>query len=44
MSAVVDLHEDRRDALLLIKVLDLGYADEAEVGGCAIATTRSRVA
>ncbi|MGH4026651.1 MAG: sigma-70 family RNA polymerase sigma factor [Pseudonocardiaceae bacterium] len=41
---VAGLDPDRRDAFVLTQVLDLGYAEAAEVCGCPVGTIRSRVA
>lgn len=38
------LDPDRRDAFVLTQVLDLSYAEAAEVCGCPVGTIRSRVA
>jgi len=38
------LDTDRRDALILTQVLELSYAEAAEVCGCPVGTIRSRVA
>ncbi len=38
------LEPDRREAFVLTQVLDLGYAEAAEVCGCPVGTIRSRVA
>lgn len=38
------LDSDRRDALMLTRVLGLSYAEAAEVCGCPVGTIRSRVA
>jgi RNA polymerase sigma-70 factor, ECF subfamily len=45
LRALVDgLEVERREAFVLTQVLDLGYAEAAEVCGCPIGTIRSRVA
>lgn len=41
---VAGLDPDRRDAFVLTQILDLGYAEAAEVCGCPVGTIRSRVA
>lgn len=41
---VADLEPDRRDAFILTQVLDLSYADAAEICDCPVGTIRSRVA
>lgn len=41
---VADLDPDRREAFVLTQVLDLSYAEAADVCGCPIGTIRSRVA
>ncbi|HEY2764999.1 MAG TPA: sigma-70 family RNA polymerase sigma factor [Pseudonocardiaceae bacterium] len=41
---VAGLETDRRDAFVLTQVLDLSYAEAAEVCGCPVGTIRSRVA
>lgn len=38
------LDPDRRDAFVLTQVLDLSYAQAAEICGCPVGTIRSRVA
>ncbi|MGH3941015.1 MAG: sigma-70 family RNA polymerase sigma factor [Pseudonocardiaceae bacterium] len=38
------LDPDRRDAFVLTQVLDLTYAEAAEICGCPVGTIRSRVA
>jgi RNA polymerase sigma-70 factor, ECF subfamily len=38
------LDADRRDAFVLTQLLDLSYAEAAEVCGCPVGTIRSRVA
>lgn len=38
------LDRDRREAFVLTQLLDLGYAEAAEVCGCPVGTIRSRVA
>jgi RNA polymerase sigma-70 factor (ECF subfamily) len=43
-TLVNDLDVDRRDAFVLTQVLDLSYAEAAEVCDCPIGTIRSRVA
>jgi RNA polymerase sigma-70 factor, ECF subfamily len=43
-ALVNDLDADRRDAFVLTQVLDLSYAEAAEVCDCPIGTIRSRVA
>lgn len=43
-ALIDDLAPDRREAFVLTQILDLGYADAAEVCGCPIGTIRSRVA
>ena len=45
LSALIDdLAADRREAFVLTQVLDLGYAEAAEVCRCPVGTIRSRVA
>ncbi|MEV1295296.1 sigma-70 family RNA polymerase sigma factor [Pseudonocardia sp. NPDC049635] len=45
LRALVDgLAPDRREAFVLTQLLDLGYAEAAEVCGCPVGTIRSRVA
>ncbi|MGH3795290.1 MAG: sigma-70 family RNA polymerase sigma factor [Pseudonocardiaceae bacterium] len=41
---VAGLEPDRRDAFVLTQVLDLSYAEAADVCGCPVGTIRSRVA
>jgi RNA polymerase sigma-70 factor (ECF subfamily) len=41
---VAELDPDRREAFVLTQVVDLSYAEAAEVCGCPIGTIRSRVA
>lgn len=41
---VAGLVPERREAFVLTQVLDLSYADAAEVCGCPVGTIRSRVA
>jgi RNA polymerase sigma-70 factor, ECF subfamily len=41
---VAGLDVDRREAFVLTQMLDLSYAETAEVCGCPIGTVRSRVA
>lgn len=41
---VLGLETDRRDAFVLTQVLDLNYAEAAEVCACPVGTIRSRVA
>lgn len=41
---IAGLDQHRRDAFVLTQVLDLGYAEAAQVCGCPIGTIRSRVA
>ena len=43
-ALVADLGTDRREAFLLTQVLDLTYAEAAEVCDCPVGTIRSRVA
>ncbi|ANY10174.1 sigma-70 family RNA polymerase sigma factor [Pseudonocardia sp. HH130630-07] len=43
-ALVDDLPPDRREAFVLTQLLDLGYAEAAQVCGCPIGTIRSRVA
>ena len=43
-ALIADLDPDRREAFVLTQVLDLGYAEAAEVCGCPVGTIRSRVA
>ena len=43
-TLVDDLDADRREAFVLTQVLDLSYAEAAEVCGCPVGTIRSRVA
>lgn len=38
------LNPDRRDAFVLTQMLDLSYAEAAEICGCPVGTIRSRVA
>lgn len=38
------LPDERREAFVLTQVLDLGYAEAAQVCGCPVGTIRSRVA
>lgn len=38
------LDRDRREAFVLTQLLDLSYAEAAEVSGCPVGTIRSRVA
>ena len=38
------LEDDRRDAFVLTQLLDLSYAEAAQVCGCPVGTIRSRVA
>lgn len=45
LRALVEaLPTDRREAFVLTQLLDLGYAEAAEVCGCPVGTIRSRVA
>ncbi len=45
LRALVDaLDTDRREAFVLTQLLDLSYAEAAEVCGCPVGTIRSRVA
>ncbi|MFP5070151.1 sigma-70 family RNA polymerase sigma factor [Pseudonocardia nantongensis] len=45
LRTLVDaLAADRREAFVLTQLLDLGYAEAAEVCGCPVGTIRSRVA
>ncbi|SHK68774.1 RNA polymerase sigma-70 factor, ECF subfamily [Pseudonocardia thermophila] len=45
LRALVDaLDPDRREAFVLTQLLDLSYAEAAEVCGCPVGTIRSRVA
>lgn len=45
LRALVDaLPDDRREAFVLTQLLDLGYAEAAQVCGCPVGTIRSRVA
>lgn len=45
LRALIDtLHTDRREAFVLTQVLDLSYAEAADVCDCPIGTVRSRVA
>jgi RNA polymerase sigma-70 factor (ECF subfamily) len=45
LRTLVDaLPDDRREAFVLTQVLDLGYAEAAQVCGCPVGTIRSRVA
>lgn len=45
LRALVDaLDDDRRDAFVLTQLLDLSYAEAAQVCGCPVGTIRSRVA
>lgn len=41
---VVALDDDRREAFVLTQLLDLSYAEAAQVCGCPVGTIRSRVA
>jgi len=41
---IAALHPDRHEAFVLTQVLDLSYAEAAEVCGCPVGTIRSRVA
>ncbi|MHA6617823.1 sigma-70 family RNA polymerase sigma factor [Pseudonocardia sp. DLS-67] len=41
---VAALHPDRHEAFVLTQVLDLSYAEAAQVCGCPVGTIRSRVA
>lgn len=41
---VTALAPDRREAFVLTQILDLSYAQAAEVSGCPVGTIRSRVA
>ena len=41
---VAALDPDRREAFVLTQVLDLSYAEAAQVCGCPVGTIRSRVA
>lgn len=41
---VAGLATERREAFVLTQVLDLSYADAAEICGCPVGTIRSRVA
>jgi RNA polymerase sigma-70 factor, ECF subfamily len=41
---VLGLEPDRREAFVLTQLLDLSYAEAAEVCGCPVGTIRSRVA
>lgn len=41
---VAALAPDRREAFVLTQILDLSYAEAAEVSGCPVGTIRSRVA
>jgi RNA polymerase sigma-70 factor, ECF subfamily len=41
---VAGLDADRREAFVLTQMLDLSYAETAEICGCPIGTVRSRVA
>ena len=43
-ALVTDLDGDRREAFVLTQLLDLSYAEAAQVCGCPIGTIRSRVA
>jgi RNA polymerase sigma-70 factor (ECF subfamily) len=43
-ALVTALDPDRRDAFVLTQVLDLSYAEAADVCGCPVGTIRSRVA
>ncbi|MEQ3554147.1 sigma-70 family RNA polymerase sigma factor [Pseudonocardia nematodicida] len=43
-ALIEDLAPDRREAFVLTQVLDLGYAEAAQVCGCPVGTIRSRVA
>src|SRR5699024_8588501 len=42
-QAVAALESDRREALVLTRMLGLSYAEAAEVCECAVGTIRSRV-
>jgi RNA polymerase sigma-70 factor (ECF subfamily) len=41
---VASLETDRREAFVLTQVLDVSYAEAAEICGCPVGTIRSRVA
>ena len=41
---VTALDQDRREAFVLTQLLDLSYAEAAQVSGCPVGTIRSRVA
>lgn len=43
-TLIAALDADRRDAFVLTQVLDLSYAEAAQVCGCPVGTIRSRVA
>ncbi|MCO1656467.1 sigma-70 family RNA polymerase sigma factor [Pseudonocardia humida] len=43
-ALIAALDPDRREAFVLTQVLDLGYAEAAEVCDCPVGTIRSRVA
>ncbi|MFP5022764.1 sigma-70 family RNA polymerase sigma factor [Pseudonocardia phyllosphaerae] len=43
-ALIDDLDDDRREAFVLTQLLDLGYADAAEICRCPVGTIRSRVA
>jgi RNA polymerase sigma-70 factor (ECF subfamily) len=43
-ALVTALDPDRRDAFVLTQLLDLSYAEAADVCGCPVGTIRSRVA
>ena len=43
-ALIDDLAPDRHEAFVLTQLLDLGYAEAAEVCGCPVGTIRSRVA
>jgi RNA polymerase sigma-70 factor, ECF subfamily len=43
LQALAELEPERRDAFVLTRVLDLSYAEAAEICGCPVGTIRSRV-
>jgi RNA polymerase sigma-70 factor, ECF subfamily len=43
-AVIAALEPDRREAFVLTQLLDLGYAEAAQVCGCPVGTIRSRVA
>jgi RNA polymerase sigma-70 factor, ECF subfamily len=43
-AVIAALEPERREAFVLTQLLDLGYAEAAQVCGCPVGTIRSRVA